>query len=144
MQRSQQYQKQQKKPRHAKSLITEQTSLCPAKKPLKTMGRFTSSLSKISQQQIFVVDNLMANLFGLPAIIALHLVTRSRTDAIQTETFKNKSWLQRFLKVFNGLGYVSGHYTIQLLYVCSDATPQASINFLSQAYPFTTTSTSHR
>ena len=64
----------------------------PAKKPLKNTGYFTSNLShkaKISQQQIFVVDDLKTNLLGLPAIIALHLVTR--TDAIQTETFENKS-----------------------------------------------------
>ena len=95
----------------------------PAKKPLKNTGYFTSNLShktKISQQQIFVVDDLKTNLLGLPAIIALHLVTR--TDAIQTETFENKSWLQRFPKVFNGLGNLSGDYTIQLR---SDATPHA-------------------
>ena len=64
----------------------------PAKKLLKTTGHFTSNLSHkniISQQQIFVVDDLKTNLLGLPAIIALHLVTR--TDAIQTEAFESKS-----------------------------------------------------
>ena len=69
----------------------------PAKKPLKTTGHFTCNLShkdRTSQQQIFVVDDLKTNLLGLPAITALHLVTR--TDAVQTETFENKSWLQRF------------------------------------------------
>ena len=58
----------------------------PAKKLLKTTGHFTSNLShkdKISQQRILMVDDLKTNLLGLPAIITLHLVTR--TDAIQTE-----------------------------------------------------------
>ena len=64
----------------------------PAKKLLKTTGHFTSNLSykdKISQQQIFVLDDLKTNLLGLPAIISLHLVTRA--DTIQTEAFENKS-----------------------------------------------------
>ena len=80
----------------------------PAKKPLKTTDHFTCNLShkdRISQQQIFVIDDL-----------------KTRIDAIQAETFENKSWLQRFPKVFNGLGNLSGDYTIQL---CSDATPHA-------------------
>ena len=55
-----------------------------------------------------------------PAIIALHLVTR--TDTVQTETTENQSWLQRFPKVFSGLGNLSGDYTIQLK---SDERPHA-------------------
>ena len=67
-----------------------------------------------------MVDDLKFNLLGLPAIIAPHLVTR--TDSVQTETTENKSWLQRFPKVFSGLGNLSGDYNIQLR---SDATPHA-------------------
>ena len=59
-----------------------------------------------------MVDDLKSNLLGLPAIIALYLVTR--IDSVQTETTKNQSWLQRFSKVFSGLGNLSGDYTIQL------------------------------
>ena len=95
----------------------------PAKKPLKSTGHFHSDIShkgRISQQQIFVVDDLKTNLLGLPAIIDLHLVTR--TDAVLTETLESKSWLQQFPKVFNGLGKLSGDYTIQLR---SDARPHA-------------------
>ena len=95
----------------------------PARKPLKTTGHFFCNLSykdRESQQQIYVVDDLKSNLLGLPAIIALHLVTR--TDSVQTETTENQSWLQRFPKVFSGLGNLSGDYNIQLR---SDATPHA-------------------
>ena len=67
-----------------------------------------------------MVDDLKSNLLGLPAIIALHLVTR--TDSVQTETTENQSWLQRFPEVFSGLGTLSGDYTIQL---GSDAIPHA-------------------
>ena len=94
----------------------------PARKPLKTTGHFFCNLSykdKESQQLIYyVVDDLKSNLLGLPVIIALHLVTR--TDSVQTETTENQSWLQRFPKVFSGLGNLSGDYTIQLRY---DARP---------------------
>ena len=67
-----------------------------------------------------MVDDLKSNLLGLPAIIALHIVTR--TDSVQTEITENQSWLQRFPKVFSGLGNLSGDYTIQLR---SDARPHA-------------------
>ena len=67
-----------------------------------------------------MVDDLNSNLLGPSVIIALHLVTR--TDSVQTETTENQSWLQRFPKVFSGLGNLSGDYTIQLR---SDARPHA-------------------
>ena len=71
----------------------------PASKLLKTTGHFFYNLSykgKESQQQIYVVDDLKSNMFGLPMIIALHLVTR--TDSVQTETTENQSWCRDFLK----------------------------------------------
>ena len=104
----------------------------PARKPLETTGHFFCNLSykgKESQQQIYVVDDLKSNLLGLPAIIALHLVTR--TDSVQTETTENQSWLQRFPKVFSGLGNLSGDYSIQLR---SDARPHAI--FTTRHIPF--------
>ena len=104
----------------------------PARKPLKTTDHFFCNLSykdRESQQQIYVVDDLKSNLLGLPAIIALHLVTR--TDSVQTETTENQSWLQRFPKVFSGLGNLSGDYNIQLR---SDATPHAI--FTPRLIPF--------
>ena len=67
-----------------------------------------------------MVDDFKSNLLGLPVIIVLHLITR--TDSVQTETTENQSWLQRFPKVFSGLGNLSGDYTIQLR---SDARPHA-------------------
>ena len=85
----------------------------PASKPLKTTGHFFCNLSykdRESQQQRNVVDDLKSNPLGLPAIIALHLVTR--TDSVQTKTTENQSWLQRFPKVFSGLGNLSGDYNI--------------------------------
>ena len=83
------------------------------RKSLKSTIHFLCNLSykgKESQQQIYVVDDLKSNLLGLPAIIALHLVTR--TDSVQTETTENQSWLKRFqskqkplkiTKAFSGL-----------------------------------------
>jgi len=96
----------------------------PAKQPLKSLGAFTRDLHhkcKHSQQQIFVVDDLKHNLLGLPAIIALQLVTR--LESIQGEKpAEYNTWLKRFPKVFQGLGKLSGEYNIQLR---PDAKPHA-------------------
>ena len=54
----------------------------PSQQPLKSPGSFLCSLNhkgKLSQQQVFVVDDLEHNLLGLPAITALHLVARADT-----------------------------------------------------------------
>ena len=69
-----------------------------------------------------MVDDLKSNLLGLPAIIALYTPSNQNRFNTKTETTENQSWLQRFPKVFSGLGNLSGDYNIQLR---SDAIPHA-------------------
>ena len=53
------------------------------------------------------------NLLGLPAITALHLAARIET-AEHSETAVDTTYMQRFPKVFQGLGNLGEEFTIQL------------------------------
>ena len=80
--------------------------LCgPTNKPLKVIGRLTVSMTHKDhscEQDIFVVSHLHHNLLGLPAIKALHLLTRVET--INTMT----TIQQAFPNLFIGLGTLQG------------------------------------
>ena len=84
----------------------------PTSKPLKVMGRLTVSMSHkdhLCKQEIFVVNHLHHNLLGLPAIKALHLLTR--VEQINTMP----TIQQEFPNLFTGLGTLQGDpYTICL------------------------------
>ena len=87
--------------------------LCgPTSKPLKVTGRLTVSMSNKDhscEQEIFVVNNLHHNLLGLPAIKALHLLTR--VEQINTMP----TIQQEFPSLFTGLGTLQEDpYTICL------------------------------
>ena len=87
--------------------------LCgPTSKPLKVIGRLTVSMSNKDhsyEHEIFVVNHLHHNLLGLPAIIALHLLTR--VEQINTMP----TIQQEFPSLFTGLGTLQGDpYTICL------------------------------
>ena len=62
-------------------------------------------------QEVFVVNKLLKPLLGQPAIEAPRLLVRVRAV---TENTENKSPVQRFLQLFQGLGRMQGEYTIQL------------------------------
>ena len=76
------------------------------------MGRLTVSMSHkdhLCEQEIFVVNHLHHNLLGLPAIKALHLLTR--VEQINTMP----TIQQEFPNLFTGLGTLQGDpYTICL------------------------------
>ena len=58
---------------------SSQALMGPAQQKLQVLGQFTGTLSSkqnSSNQTIFVVKSLRTNLLGLPAILALNLVTR--------------------------------------------------------------------
>ena len=100
MQRSQQYQKQ-----HGKAYASsENFFMVLLRSHLKLQATspptFLIKINSDSHQQILVVDDLKTNLLGLPAIIALHLVTRTlfRQKPLKT-------------KVGYRLGSLSGDYT---------------------------------
>lgn len=81
--------------------------LCgPTNKPLKVLGRQTVSMSYKNtscEQEIFVVSHLQHNLLGLPAIKALHLLTR-----IESMQYTMTSIQQEFSNLFTGLGALKG------------------------------------
>ena len=85
----------------------------PTRQKLEVLGQFSGTLSTnqcTSKQTIFVVKNLCSNLLGLPAILALNLVVRV------AEVSKDYSSviMQKYPKVFTGLGTMQGEYTIKL------------------------------
>ena len=95
-------------------------SLLPAAKVLKgpsdhslgVLGQFRGNFTTdvgLAQQEIYVVDHLQKNLLGQPAIDALGLVARVReVNGVEQEV------IQKFPKLFEGLGKLKGDYTIQL------------------------------
>ena len=84
----------------------------PARLPLDVLGQFRGNMTQGPSQHlenIYVVRNLRNNLLGLPAITALKLI--QRVDA----TYSGKEdVLERFPKVFTGLGTMGEDYTIRL------------------------------
>jgi hypothetical protein len=83
----------------------------PSHQPLNVVGQFCSTLSKgqaSSEQTIFVVKGLKMNLLGLPAIIALQLI--SKVEA----TSSSQGIKERFKSVFQGLGTIGDEYKIKL------------------------------
>ena len=86
--------------------------LCgPTNTPLKVKGRLTVSMTyknNSCEQEVFVVNHLQHNLLGLPAIKALHLLTR-------VESVTMASIHQEFSNLFTGLGTLQGEpYHIHL------------------------------
>ena len=85
----------------------------PARHALDVVGQFTATLhyrQRPTKQRVFVVRDLQANLLRLPAIIALQLLCR--VDAVSTDD--DDIVLQKFPKVFEGLGNMKEEYTIRL------------------------------
>ena len=85
----------------------------PTRQKLEVLGQFSGTLSTnqcTSKQTIFVVKNLRSNLLGLPAILALNLVVRV---AEVSEDYSSVI-MQKYPKVFTGLGTMQGEYTIKL------------------------------
>ena len=83
----------------------------PTKHPLKVSGQFTGTLlynQCETQGEIFVVEELLQPLLGLPAIESINLLSRiNRTSS--TDDFVNL-----YPDLFNGLGSLSVKYQIQL------------------------------
>ena len=85
----------------------------PTRQKLEVLGQFSGTLSANQytyKQTIFVVKNLRSNLLGLPAILALNLVVRV---AEVSEDYSSVI-MQKYPKVFTGLGTMQGEYTIKL------------------------------
>ena len=67
----------------SKRIKPSQRSLVgPSHQPLKQKGQFQAHLEllsgdKVASQTVYVVENLRNNLLGLPAILALEMVTQS-------------------------------------------------------------------
>ena len=92
----------------------DKTLYGPSRLPLPVLGQFKRTFThkgRQSQQQVFVVDGLKSNLLGLPAITALHLTARIET-AEHSETTADTTYMQRFPKVFQGLGNLGEEFTI--------------------------------
>ena len=89
-------------------------TLCgPDRKPLKVLGTTNVKLSVGSascEQSVYVLQTLTSNLLGLPAIVALQLLTR--VDSLK-ETPK-ESIINQYPKLFEGLGSFEGDFTIHL------------------------------
>lgn len=107
-------------------LNTPHKLLCgPSKKPLDVIGQCQFHLShkgRSSQQQLYVVKGLRANLLGLPAIQALHLAARLDNTATDETPLTASKLYKRFNKVFQGLGNLGDEYEIKLK---PDAKPHA-------------------
>ena len=92
----------------------------PAQQPLNVKGELKAKMSyrdKPSQETVFVVQGLQRNLLGLPAIMALQLV--SRVDAIVST---KEEIQQEFPALFEGLGNLGEPYSVRLK---DDAKPHA-------------------
>ena len=84
----------------------------PARQPLEVLGQFSGRLvhrERSHLEDIFVVRDLHNNLLGLKAITGLHLI--QRVDATHQASV---DILERFPKVFTGLGTLGGDYTIRI------------------------------
>ena len=84
----------------------------PARQPLEVLGQFSGNLVHREHshlEDIFVVRDLHNNLLGLKAITGLHLIQR-----VNATHQGSADILERFPKVFTGLGTLGGDYTIRL------------------------------
>ena len=99
---------------HGAKLSRPNKTLCgPDRKPLKVLGTTEVELSigKAScTQNVYVLEKLKSNLLGLPAIVALKLLTT--VDSIKATP--KESIINQFPKLFNGLGSLEGDFTIHL------------------------------
>ena len=87
----------------------------PARQPLDVLGQFSGELmygERSHTENIFVVQDLHNNLLGLTAISALHLIQR-----VDTAHQEPANIIERFPRVFSGLGTLGGDYTIRL-HIC--------------------------
>ena len=91
--------------------------LCgPNNQPLNVLDQAVVQLTyegRSCKQPIYIIEGLKNNLLGLPAIIALQLLTK--VDSIQPGNVQKS-----FPRLFQGLGTLKGDYQIQLK---SDAKP---------------------
>ena len=93
---------------------TRRTLKGPTQSALSVKGKFMGLLvcgDRAVFQEVYVVNKLLKPLLGQPAIEALRLLVRVRAV---TESTENKSSVQRFPQLFQGLGRMQGEYTIQL------------------------------
>ena len=93
----------------------------PAVKKLEVLGQFEGNLSHGSRhirQTIVVVKSLHKNLLGLPAITALDLVHKVNTYTTGAQVSDN-SFMERFPKVFQGLGTLGGWVYDQVARRCT-------------------------
>ena len=93
--------------------------LCgPSRKPLQVVGQCQMTLAskgRSSSQEVFVVKQLRSNLLGLPAIKALRLATRlDETTTEFTPPLSATYILDRFKKIFQGLGNLGEEYEVNL------------------------------
>ncbi|KAK6186751.1 hypothetical protein SNE40_006027 [Patella caerulea] len=79
--------------------------------------------SKISNQRVYVVNDLSIPLLGQPAIKALDLLHSSTScttqhqqeiSSLNTVVDNNSEYVKQYPKLFSGLGKLSGDYTIRL------------------------------
>ena len=86
----------------------------PSHQPLKQKGQFQARLEllsgdKVASQTVYVVENLRNNLLGLPAILALQMVTQ-----VNEVTDMESQFINKFPTVFSGLGSFKEEYQIRL------------------------------
>ena len=81
----------------------------PDERKLPTAERFTTKLSSVTEEEIYVVKGLHKPLLGRPAINKLRLVSQISSVNQTDQTPVNK-----FPKLFEGLGRFQGEYQIQM------------------------------
>ena len=77
---------------------------------LESAGQFKGMLQKgdqIAQEDIYIVKNLHRSLLGRPAIEKLHILAR-----IGSVKQSGQSTVDKFSRLFTGLGKLEGDYTI--------------------------------
>ena len=79
---------------------------CPDSHAMAVRGQFATTLGGSSQHTVYVVNELSKSLLGRPSIVELDLVRR--INAIGFDPMKE------FPSLFNGLGRMTGEYTIRL------------------------------
>ncbi|XP_061563112.1 uncharacterized protein LOC133418443 isoform X1 [Cololabis saira] len=87
----------------------------PDNSPLQVLGMVRSHIKterKETMQNVYVIENLVTPLMGLPALIKLNLI--QQVASVQAETQKNSHQYKAiFPKVFSGLGKLQGSYKIK-------------------------------
>ena len=83
----------------------------PGQNQLEVLGQFTAKLkhqNSVAEEQIYVVRQLQKSLLGQPGILALDLIAKIHTLQ-EVDKFVN-----RYPKLFQGLGTIQGEYRISL------------------------------